>query len=82
MKAIKISANVGRDRKLVLHLPKETPEGLAEVIVLVPEGRIDSTDVDALIRNAAEWRTHHPVRRTKEAIDEELGEERANWGER
>ena len=82
MKAIRISATVGRDRTLVLQLPTETPEGMAEVIVLVPESRPESTDLDRLLRSADEWRSRHPERGTKESIDRELAEERAAWGDR
>ncbi len=72
MKAIRISATVGRDRTLVLQLPTETPEGMAEVIVLVPDPSPESTDLDGLLRSVDEWRSRHPDRRTKESIDREL----------
>ena len=36
MIAIKLSAVVGKDRKLVLDLPEETPTGMVEVIIQSP----------------------------------------------
>lgn len=80
MKAIKLSATVGRDRTLFLQLPTETPEGLAEVIVLVPDGRSQSTHVDTLLENAARWRSENSSRRSKQSIDQALREERSSWG--
>jgi len=81
MRAIKLSATVGRDRTLVLQLPQGTPEGNAEVIVLVSETLADSTDVEGLLRNVESWRARHPARRSKEEIDHDVEAERASWGE-
>ncbi|MCC6624920.1 MAG: hypothetical protein IT385_26975 [Deltaproteobacteria bacterium] len=63
----------------MLQLPSETPEGTAEVIVLVPDARAGATDVDALLATAAAWRSKGSVRRSKEEIDQALREERVTW---
>lgn len=79
VRAIKLSATIGGDRTVVLKLPGDVPEGSAEVIVLVPDE--PATDVEGLLRVAAEWREKHPRRRTKEEIDRYLAEERASWND-
>jgi len=56
--AIKLTATVRANRTVELKLPKDVPEGSAEITVLVPEPT--ATDVDAFLRSAAEWRRRTP----------------------
>jgi hypothetical protein len=79
MKAIKISTTVRRDRTILVQLPTETPEGLAEVIVLVPDSGAEFTDVEKMLKSASAWRARNPQRRSKEAIDRALNDERDLW---
>jgi hypothetical protein len=78
MKAIKISTRVGEDRTIHLQLPPETPEGLAEVIVLVPD-QSQSTHAKVLLGISREWRSANAQRRSQEEIDRTLAEERSGW---
>jgi hypothetical protein len=79
MNALKTEVVIGKDRKIVIDLPPDIPEGRAEVIVLVPEPT--KTDVEALLRGIEAWRAQHPERfRSKAEIDRYLEEERASWG--
>jgi hypothetical protein len=75
MKAIKVRVAVGRDHKIVVDVPADTPEGMAEVIVLVPERSDPLVDLTALL---ADFGTR-PGGRTKAEIDSELAAERAGW---
>lgn len=77
MKAIKYQVRIGRDHRVVVDLPAETPEGLAEVIVLVPEPLETRPGLAALL---ADFRTRAGGR-TKEELDSELAAERASWSD-
>lgn len=77
MKALKYQVRIGRDHRVVLDVPAETPEGMAEVIVLVSENPAHPDDFGAFL---AELRRTSP-QRTKEDIDREVAEERASWGD-
>jgi hypothetical protein len=81
MNAVKLHAVVPENRELKITLPSEVPPGAVEVIVLVPERKPPGSDVEAILRPAADWRIKHPGRRTKEEIDRYLEEERASWGD-
>ena len=77
MKAIKYQVRIGRDHRVVVDLPAETPEGMAEVIVLVPEPLQSPSGLAALL---ADWRTRAGGRTAGE-IDSELAAERASWSD-
>ena len=79
MNAVKREVVIGKDRRIVIDLPPDTPEGPAEVIVLVHEP--PPTSARALLEDADEWRARSPYRRSKEEIDRYLEEERASWGD-
>jgi len=79
MQAIKLNAHVDRDRKLLLQLPDEVPEGDVEVIVLAQQ-RVVWQDrkqhLEALLgKLAASSRT----RLSKAQIDDFLAQERTAW---
>lgn len=77
MKAIKYQVRIGRDHRVVVDLPAETPLGMAEVIVLVQE---QSEPQPGLVALLADFRTRAGGR-TKEDIDFELAAERAIWSD-
>jgi len=77
MRAIKMAARVDKDRKIMLEMPPDVPEGPAEVIVLVSGAPRENAH--ALLEAADRWRAKIPFRRTKEEIDRYLEEERASW---
>ncbi len=77
MKALKYQVRIGRDHRLVVDLPAEIPEGMAEVIVLVREQFEQKPGLDALL---AEFKTRAGGR-TQQHIDSELAAERASWGD-
>ena len=75
MKAIQARVRIGRDHRIVLDVPADTPEGMAEVIVLVREPLEPRQGLPALL---AEFRTRAGGR-PKEEIDTDLAAERASW---
>lgn len=81
MHAMKFNTTIDSRRRLELDLPLDTPEGEAEIIVLVPERSVpnDSTSLADFFREL----DAHPLQRlyTREEIDVYLAEERASWGE-
>ena len=77
MRAIKLQAQVPQDRTLSIKLPDDVDEGLAEIIVLVPEARHPrSLSVEEFLAELAE-RPHRT--RSKEEIDADLLEMRQSW---
>jgi predicted HTH domain antitoxin len=77
MRAIKIQTQVPRDRTLSIKLPDDVEEGLAEVIVLVPEAmHLKSLSVEEFLTELSK-RPHRM--RSKEEIDTELLEMRQSW---
>ena len=77
MKALKYQVQIGRDRRVVLDVPAETPEGMAEVIVLVSEEPRAPEDFTAFLAGLRE----SSPQRSKEDLDRRIEEERASWGE-
>jgi len=78
MNAVVRDVVVGKDRRIVIDLPPDIPEGPAEVIVLA-RGET-KTDIEGLIGAADGWRRAHPGhRRSKEDIDRQVTEERGSW---
>jgi len=77
MKALKYQVRIGSDHRVVVDVPAETPEGMAEVIVLVRERAESSLSLEHLL---AEFRTREGGR-TKEDIDAALAAERESWGD-
>lgn len=81
MQAVKLKVTI-RDHQIVTDLPKDLPDGEAEVIVLyegaAPSDRPvpASESLSALFREFE--RSPHP-RMTKEEIDHYIAEERAGW---
>lgn len=75
MKALKFQVMNGGDHRVVVDVPAETPEGMAEVIVLVREPPGLRAGLDALL---AEFRTRAGGR-SKDDIDAELDAERESW---
>jgi hypothetical protein len=81
MQALKFNTTIDSRRRLELDLPPDTPEGTAEVIILVPEPSIGMAN-DSL-RALFERLDAQPLQRsyTREEVDAFLAEERAGWGE-
>ena len=85
MKALRLAPTVKHDRTLVLHLPSETPEGPAEVIILVSlvsDVHPESTDIEAFVARAASWRSAERTHHSKADIDRDLDAEREAWDAR
>lgn len=80
MHALKLSATIDSTRRLQLELPADTPEGEAEVIVLVDE-QASVAAGDSLRAYFLELDAQ-PLHKkyTREDIDRYLAEERASWG--
>jgi len=77
MRAIKLQAQVPQDRTLSIKLPDDVEEGLAEIIVLVPEARTSrSLSVEEFLAELSK-RPHRT--RSKEEIDAEILEMRQSW---
>lgn len=77
MRAIKLQAQVPQDRTLSIKLPDDVDEGLAEIIVLVPEARHPRRlSVEEFLAELSE--RPHPTR-SKEEIDADLLEMRQSW---
>jgi hypothetical protein len=85
MHALKLTAIIDSSRRVELRLPSDTPEGKAEVIVLVGEhDAVDSTSASAEVDESLEQLfaaiDRMPRKRlTKDEIDRYLAEERASW---
>ncbi len=82
MRAVKLPAQVNKDRSLHLQLPEEIHEGPAEVIVLVPEPSAASRsepEGPSLENFLARPRVDRHFIRSKEEIDDYLREERESW---
>lgn len=81
MHALKFNTTIDSRRRLELDLPLDTPEGTAEVIVLVPEPstRMANDSLRALFERL----DAQPLQQgyTREEVDAFLAEERAGWGE-
>lgn len=77
MRAIKLQAQVPHDRTLSIKLPDDVDEGLAEIIVLVPEaGQPRDLSMEEFLAEVSN-RPHST--RSKEEIDAELLEMRQSW---
>ena len=82
MRAVKLRAEVTRDRTLRLELPEELGEGPAEVIILVEDlddGAAQEPASATLKEFLVSLQTDHRFVRSKEQIDEYLADERASW---
>ena len=82
MRAVKLPAQVNKDRTLHLQLPEEIHEGPAEVIVLVPEltaGAQSQPEGASLEDFLARPRVDNRFIRSKEEIDDDLRQERESW---
>lgn len=80
MQAIKLRANVGRDRRIELELPAEIPEGEVEVIILASGPSDQAKAGFKTLREFNDWLGQQPsTGRSKEEIDRYLAAERASW---
>jgi hypothetical protein len=77
MRAIKLQTRVPHDRTLSIQLPDDVEEGLAEVIVLVPDRRPRKSL--SLQEFLTELSRHRRSARSQEDIDAELRRERESW---
>lgn len=82
MQALKFQTTIDSRRRLELDLPREIPEGRAEVIVLVPDSsnkpiEPQSDSLRALFVRLDAQPVQHLV--TREEVDAWLAEERAGW---
>ncbi len=80
MRAIKLTSHISADHRLQVQLPKDVPEGEAEVIVLV-KTREDQKNAQrqSLEEFFQRLETLPIARRTKEEIDRSIEEERVGW---
>jgi hypothetical protein len=82
MRAVKLKAEVTRDRTLRLELPDEVTEGPAEVIILLEDSSgvaLQQPEGGTLDEFLAESVVDHRFLRSKEQIDSYLAAERAAW---
>lgn len=78
MRALKYQVQIGKNRKLVLQMPKAMVEGPAEVIVLVPEERAP-TQPAMLAEYLQELAAKPRHTRSKQQIDRDVERERRSW---
>jgi hypothetical protein len=79
MYAHRMKARFTADQPLVLPLPKGSPEGEVEVIVLFPEAPVAQAGPHSL-REFNDWLQQQPHgQRTQEEIDRQIAEERSAW---
>ena len=79
MQAIKLTAVIPPDRRLVLQVPDEMPTGEAEIVVLAKENGGGTGSGKCLAEYLASLSGRHGATRTKEHIDRQLREERDCW---
>lgn len=87
MHALKLTATIDSSRRLKLQLPADTPEGEAEIIVLVDEDEEvkvlakDEGKPASSLRAYFEELDRHPLSKTytREEMDAYLAQERASW---
>ena len=81
MRALKFKVSIGPGEQVVIDLPHDTRGQQAEVIVLLDS---EPQTSDASAERVAAWlatiRGDGPFR-SREAIDREIAEERASWGD-
>ena len=75
---IKIKAHINSSHRIEIQLPADTPEGDADVIVMIPS---PSSPKERGLRAFFDDLDRHPPQRcySKEEIDAYLAEERASW---
>ena len=79
MRAHRTKAQVTPGQPLVVTLPPDWPVGNVEVIILFPEPASTEGTLSTLAELNDWQRQPPPGRRTKEAIDRQIEEERAAW---
>ncbi|MFM9971783.1 MAG: hypothetical protein ACKVQK_25665 [Burkholderiales bacterium] len=81
MHAIKLNAHIDRNQRLEIQLPSDTPEGNAEVIVLIPsEAPNEALRRRHLETLFAQIPHNNGAGRSATEIDHQLAEERNSWG--
>lgn len=78
MKAIRVAAEVHEDRRIVFNLPKDTPTGQAEVIVLLPD-ESKHEQRQTLQEFLTSLETLRIPGRTRDEIDKYILDERSGW---
>lgn len=86
MHALKLTATIDSSRRLKLQLPADTPEGEAEIIVLVDDEEVKVV-AKGEVKPASSLRAYfeeldrHPLSKTytREEMDAYLAQERASW---
>jgi len=78
MQTLKIKAHINSSHRIEIQLPADTPEGDADVIVMIPS---PSSPKERGLRAFFDDLDRHPPQRhySKEEIDAYLAEERASW---
>jgi hypothetical protein len=87
MHALKLTATIDSSRRVELQLPADTPEGQAEIIVLVAEDEEVKTAAKGEVKPASSLRAYFEeldsqplsTQYTREEMDAYLAEERASW---
>ena len=78
MHTLKIKAHIDSSHRIEIQLPADTPEGDADVIVMIPS---PSFPAEQGLRAFFDDLDRHPPQRrySKEEVDAYLAEERASW---
>ncbi len=78
MHTLKIKAHIDSSHRIEIQLPIDTPEGDADVIVMIPS---PYSSKEKGLRSFFDNLDRHPAQRlySKEEIDAYLAEERASW---
>jgi hypothetical protein len=87
MHALKLTVTIDSSRRVELQLPADTPEGEAEIIVLVVEDEEVKTAAKGEVKPPSSLRAYfeeldrQPLNKeyTREEMDAYLAEERASW---
>lgn len=78
MHTLKLKARIDSSHRIEIQLPNDTPEGDADVIVMIPSA---SSPTEQGLRAFFDDLDRHPPQRrySKDEIDAYLAEERASW---
>ena len=78
MHTLKLKAHIDSRHRIEIQLPSDTPEGDAEVIVMIPSA---PSPAEPGLRAFFDDLDRHPAQRrySREEVDAYLAEERASW---